>query len=64
MKNILLIVAILSQITGYFFLFIHVFTGVTFIVISFLAFISIIIFLIKERVHEKKEENENDYRNY
>lgn len=64
MKNLYLIVGILAQLGGYLFLFIHLVTAVFLFVISFLAFLSIFVYLIIERRKEKKEDEENDYRNY
>ncbi len=64
MKQVWLGIGLVTQIIGFIFLFFEFIIGITFIGLSFISFVIILIYLIKERIQEKKEEEENDYRNY
>jgi membrane protein implicated in regulation of membrane protease activity len=64
LKYSLLVIAFIGQIAGIAFLFIHIKTAVTFFIIYAVAFVLLMAWLVKERLDEKKEEEDNDYRDY
>jgi membrane protein implicated in regulation of membrane protease activity len=64
LKYSLLVIVFIGQIAGITFLFIHIKTAVTFFIIYAVAFVLLMAWLVKERLDEKKEEEDNDYRDY
>jgi len=64
LKYIMLSVATIGQIVGIIFLFINFKIAIGFYLCYLLALVILFWLLIRERVKEKKEDEENDYRNY
>jgi membrane protein implicated in regulation of membrane protease activity len=64
LKYLLLIIAVVGQITGIVFLFINIKKAAIFFIIFAIAFVLLIALFVKERLKEKKEEDANDYRDY
>ncbi|MBD1383393.1 hypothetical protein [Metabacillus arenae] len=56
--------ALFAQIAGYIFLFIYWPVSIGLFIISFLGVIALVLLLIKSRLKEKKEDENNDYRDY
>ncbi|KGP73047.1 hypothetical protein [Pontibacillus yanchengensis] len=63
-RTILIALISLLQITGLVTIFFHIGWGLTLIVSSYACLTIVLILLIKERLREKKEEEENDYSDY
>ncbi|MYL32792.1 hypothetical protein GLW08_17765 [Pontibacillus yanchengensis] len=63
-RRILIALISLLQLTGLVTIFFHIWWGLTFIVSSYACLTIVMILLIKERIKEKKEDEENDYRDY
>ncbi|WP_456276088.1 hypothetical protein [Bacillus sp. AK128] len=65
MKYILISLLIISQLAGFFFLVQQQFvTAIICFILNGLALVLLLITLIRDRVKEKKEEEDNDYRDY
>ena len=63
-QSLLLIVATVGQVIGIIFVFINLKIAIIFYVIYLLAVIALFSLLIRERLNEKKEEDENDFSDY
>jgi 5-bromo-4-chloroindolyl phosphate hydrolysis protein len=64
LKLLLVSVAILGQIIGIILLFINIKVAIILYILYGIAVLALIILLVKDRWKEKKEDDENDYRNY
>ncbi|WP_044748837.1 hypothetical protein [Bacillus alveayuensis] len=64
LKYVLLIIAVIGQITGFVLLFINMKKAVLFFIIYAVSFVLLMALFIMERLKEKKEEEDNDYRDY
>ncbi|MCP8615721.1 hypothetical protein [Salirhabdus salicampi] len=64
LKYILFTLCVSAQLLGFVYLFINVKIAVTLILANVVFFIFLIMVFVKERVDEKKEENDDDYRDY
>jgi len=64
LKYIMLSVATIGQIIGIIFLFINIKMAIIFYLCYVLALVILFWLLIRERINEKKEDEENDYRDY
>lgn len=63
-KQFLILIAVLGQILGIIFLFVHMKAAIVSFIIYGLACATLFILLIVERRKEKQEEDEHDYRDY
>jgi membrane protein implicated in regulation of membrane protease activity len=63
-KYLLLAIAVIGQIAGIGFLFINIKAAATLFMIYAVAFVLLIVLFVKERLEEKKGEDDNDYRDY
>lgn len=63
-KYIVLMIAIVGQIVGIVFLFIDISKALTFYAFYMVAIVLLFALIVWERKHEKKEDDENDYRDY
>ncbi len=63
-KYIVLMIAIVGQIIGIVFLFIDISRALTFYAFYMVAIILLFALLVWERKSEKREDDENDYRDY
>ncbi|WP_449620481.1 hypothetical protein [Robertmurraya sp. Marseille-Q9965] len=63
-KQFLILIAVFGQILGIILLFVHMKTAIVTFIIYGLACATLFILLIVERVKEKEEEDEHDYRDY
>lgn len=63
-KQLLIVVAAICQVLAVVLLFVHIPSAIVLLVIYALALFVIFVLLIMERIKEKKEDDENDYRNY
>ncbi len=63
-KQFLILIAVFGQIIGIILLFVHMKTAIVTFIIYGLACATLFILLIVERVKEKEEEDEHDYRDY
>jgi len=64
LKPLLLAIAVIAQLTGVVYLFIHIETAIMLFIVYGAAFVLLIGVLVKERLKEKKEEEDHDYRDY
>lgn len=64
LKTMVLISTILLQFLGFIFLFIHIVVGASLFILHLLGWVALFALLIKERMDEKREEDENDYNKY
>jgi|GEM_PF-993708 len=64
MKSLLLAITAITQLVGTIFIFISLEIALTLFIIYGVAFASLIATLVVERIKEKKEEEDNDYRDY
>lgn len=64
LKYSLLITSILLEVIGMIFLFINLKVAVVCFIGFAIFFLLLLYVFIKERINEKKGENEDDYRNY
>lgn len=63
-KQFLIFLAVFGQILGIILLFVHIKAAIVSFIIYGLACATLFILLIVERVKEKQEEDEHDYRDY
>ncbi|TKC18121.1 hypothetical protein [Robertmurraya kyonggiensis] len=63
-KQFLILIAVIGQILGIILLFVHMTAAIVSFIIYGLACATLFILLIVERMKEKEEENEHDYRDY
>jgi predicted membrane channel-forming protein YqfA (hemolysin III family) len=64
LKLLLIFIAIAGQIIGIILLFINMKIAIFVYILYAIAIFSIFFLLIKDRQKEKREDDENDYRNY
>lgn len=64
MMQLLLLVVVITQILGIVLLFINVKAAIFTFIVYGLAILAVFILLIVNRIKEKEEDDENDYRNY
>jgi membrane protein implicated in regulation of membrane protease activity len=64
LKLLLLPLAGLCQILGVILLFVNIKMAIALFIVYGIALVTIFILLINDRRKEKKEDDENDYRNY
>lgn len=64
LKLLLLPLAGLCQILGIILLFVNIKMAIALFIVYGIALVTIFILLINDRRKEKKEDDENDYRNY
>ena len=64
LKYISMLSAVITQITGIIFLFINIKIAIGLFIAYFLSLLVLVITFIKIRIDEKKEDDQNDYRNY
>lgn len=62
--QLLLLIVVATQILGIILLFINIKAAILTFIVYGLALVIIFILLIVNRIKEKEEEDENDYRNY
>ncbi|MCH1627069.1 hypothetical protein [Fredinandcohnia quinoae] len=63
-KYIVMMVATVGQIIGIIFLFVNLKAALLFYVCYIIAIILLFVLLIRERIKEKREDDQNDYRDY
>jgi membrane protein implicated in regulation of membrane protease activity len=63
-KYISMLAAIFTQITGIIFLFINITIAVGLFIVYFISLLVLLVVFIKSRIVEKKEDDQNDYRDY
>lgn len=64
LKQLLLLITVVGQFLGIVMLFFNVAAAVLIFILQGVAILAIFIVLIVERIKEKEEDDENDYRNY
>ncbi len=64
LKSITLIVTVLLQIVAIIYFFIDFVTAVYLFAFHILGWVIVFVLLIKERIKEKREEDDDDYSNY
>lgn len=64
LKYISLYSVVITQVTGIIFLFINIKIALTLFLAYFISIVVLIITFIKIRLDEKKEDDNNDYRDY
>ncbi|WP_175638236.1 hypothetical protein [Metabacillus schmidteae] len=64
LKYISMLSAVITQITGIIFLFINIKVAIGLFIVYFLSLLLLLITIIKLRIDEKKEDDQNDYRDY
>ncbi|PMC40266.1 hypothetical protein CJ195_00710 [Bacillus sp. UMB0899] len=64
LKYISMLSAVITQITGIIFLFINIKVAIGLFIVYFLSLLLLLIMIIKLRIDEKKEDDQNDYRDY
>lgn len=64
LKSIVLVITILLQIAAIIYFFIDFVTAVYLFAFHIVGWIIVLVLLIMERINEKREEDDNDYRNY
>ncbi|WP_077211078.1 hypothetical protein [Bacillus dakarensis] len=64
LKQMLLMMIVIGQLLGIVMLFINIKIAIFVFIVYGLAMLGIFIVLIVERLKEKEEDDENDYRNY
>ena len=63
-KSLLLFIVTVGQLVGVGLFFVNIVVAIYFYAFVVVAFITLMILLIIERVNEKKEDDEHDYRDY
>ena len=63
-KSLLLFIVTAGQLVGVGLFFVNIVVAIYFYAFVVIAFITLMILLVIERINEKKEDDENDYRNY
>lgn len=64
LKQLFLFLTVIGQLAGIIMLFINIKIAIILFIVYGLACIAIFILLIVERIKEKEEEDDNDYRDY
>lgn len=64
MKKISMMTAVFTQISGIIFLFVQVKIALCLFLLYGISLLVLFLVLIKQRLDEKREDEQNDYRNY
>lgn len=64
MKKISMMTAVFTQILGIIFLFVQVKIALCLFLLYGISLLVLLLVLIKQRMDEKREDEQNDYRNY
>ncbi|MFS0878496.1 hypothetical protein [Metabacillus niabensis] len=64
MKKISMMTAVFTQISGIIFLFVQVKIALCLFLLYGISLLMLFLVLIKQRLDEKREDEQNDYRNY
>ncbi|PAD68427.1 hypothetical protein CHH83_13975 [Bacillus sp. 7586-K] len=64
MKKISMMTAVFTQILGIIFLFVQVKIALCLFLLYGISLLMLFLVLIKQRLDEKREDEQNDYRNY
>ncbi|MBM7587184.1 membrane protein implicated in regulation of membrane protease activity [Bacillus pakistanensis] len=63
-KYISMVAAAITQITGIIFLFINMTIAIGLFFVYFISLLVLLVVFVKSRMDEKKEDDQNDYRDY